>query len=413
MESDNLNLRHIRAFYEVGRGGSITAATRRVFLSQSAITQAIANLEEQYGVDLFVRKNTGMVLTEPGEFLFVRARRALDSLRTGARRAQRGSERTKPSNLAHFEQSVTSAQLRSLVAIAQLKNFSMAARSIGVSQPSLYRSARDLERIAGLALFNSNSRGVELTPSAVTFARFVRLAFAELNQGRDEISAWRGQDTSQIAIGTIPLSRNYVLPQAIIELTRQRPNVRVCVIDGSYGDLLLDLREGKIDIIIGALRDPVPIDDVVQSLLFRDELSVVARSGHPLTRRPSISLNDIAAYPWVISRPDAPIRLRFESIFRDATVERPKQLIETNSLVMIRDLLLETDRLALVSAHQVEREVTAGAIATLKVDGLSRDYIIRSVGTTVRRGWHPTGTQSLFLDLLRQAADRMALAAGE
>lgn len=409
MDSAHLNLRHVRAFYEVGRSGSITAATKRVFLSQSAITQAIANLEEVFETELFTRKNSGMFLTEPGNLLFNRAQRALGNIATGARRAERGNDRNGHALAKNFEQSVTSAQLRSLLAIAKAKNFSLAARRTGTSQPSLYRSARDLERVSGLSLFMSNSRGVELTPAAVTFARFVRLAFTELNQGFDEVSAWRGRDTSRIAIGTMPLSRNYVLPQAIDALIRLRPDVNVRVVDGSYDELLTDVRDGELDMLIGALRDPLPIDDVDQTILFRDRLSVVARAGHPLVKARSVSLKDLTAFPWVVSRPGAPLRIKVEALFHECGLDLPGRMIETNSLIMIRDLLMESDRLALLSTFQVDQEISRGVVKALNVVDLDPDLSLREIGLTVRRDWHPTATQTLMLNLLREAAERISV----
>lgn len=407
MECENLNLRHVRAFCEVGRSGSITAATRHVFLSQSAITQAIANLERIFEVPMFTRKNSGMVLTEPGRFFFERAKRALENIRLGAQRAQRGNERLDARKFTAFEHSVTSAQLRSLLAIDRSGNFSLAARREGISQPSLYRAARDLERISGMSLFISNSRGVELTPAATTFARFVRLAFAELNQGYDEISAWRGRDTSRISIGTLPLSRYYVLAQAIEELIEQRPDISVRVVDGSYDELLRELREGSLDIMIGGLRHPPPIDDVEQKLLFQDVLSVGARVDHPLAQKKKVTVGDLAEFPWVVSRPGAPVREAFEALFRSGGIRPPKRIIESNSLVLIRDLLVESDRLALVSAHQIEREMDQGLVKILKVDGHDPRSTERSIGTTVRSDWRPTGTQLLLLELLDKAASQL------
>lgn len=411
MDCQHLNLRHVRAFYEVGRCGSITGATKQVFLSQSAITQAIANLETLFETQFFRRKNSGMFLTEPGTLFFNRVQRALTNLTTGARRAQRRADPNATGGFKNFEQSVTSAQLRSLLAIAKAKNFSLAARKTGIAQPSLYRAARDLERISGIQLFVSNSRGVELTPAAEVLARFARLSFAELNQGSDEVSAWHGRDTTRISIGTIPLSRNYVLPRAIDELTRRHPDVQVSVMDGAYSELLEDLREGNLDFIVGALRDPVPIDDVQQDLLFRDVLSVFARVGHPLAKAKRITMKDLEKYPWVVSRPDAPIRLRWEALFQDAGLTPPERRVESNSIVLIRDLLMESDRLTLVSAHQIEREVEQGLIQALDVVGLDQRHTTRSVGTTVRKDWQPTPTQALLLELLHEAASEIIDAA--
>ena len=64
MPSKLLNLRHLRAFLEVLDLKSISKASLKVFLSQSAITQAIAKLEIELSTSLFYRQAEGMLPTE-------------------------------------------------------------------------------------------------------------------------------------------------------------------------------------------------------------------------------------------------------------------------------------------------------------------------------------------------------------
>jgi len=402
---DNLNLRHVRAFCEVARCGTISAASARVHLSQPAVTQAIAKLERSVDALLFVRSSTGMVPTEAGATLRKRAERALNLIRDGARQCHPGGDGRRAKGFANFDQLVTVAQLRALIAVAECGNFSLAARSVGVSQPSLHRLARDLERLSGVPLFARASQGVALTRSALELTRHARLAFSELQQGFEELDATRGIGNARIMVGTLPLARTSILPTAINGLALLRPEVQVGVVDGPYDDLLLALRHGEIDMIIGALRLPAPIDDVVQDPLFHDRLAVIARTGHPLGRRPAITVPDLAGYPWVVPTRGPPTRERFDALFRNARVDPPKGLVESSSLVLIRGLLLGSDRLTLVSAHQVEPELRQGTLQRLPID---LGDTPRPIGTTVRRDWHPTATQSLFLDLLRDASRRAA-----
>lgn len=403
MNSRIPNFRHLRVFREVARNRSISLAATQVHLSQPAITQAIAKLEDQLGVLLFERRSDGMIPTAAGVLFFDRVDRALNLVRNGAREAVRLASRKKVKGFADFDRLLTTAQLRALVAVSKAENFSLAARAVGISQPSVHRAARDLERLSGVSLFVQSSQGIDLTPSADALAQSVRLSFSELEQGFTEIDEMLGVDSGRIVVGTLPLPRTFVLPAAVSSLLAERPDVRICVIDGPYDDLLHDLRHGEIDILVGALRDPVPIDDVVQEALFSDPLAIIGREGHPLGRRRRIDLDDLAGYPWVLPRQGTPTRDSFEQMFDGRTA--PDCSVETSSLVLIRGLLLGSDRLTMISAHQIRHEEETGVLAPLRFDLSSTS---RPIGITLRRDWRPTASQQRFLERLREVGRQLS-----
>jgi len=401
MEAMKTNLRHLRAFCEVARCNSISAASEVVFLSQPAITQALAKLESDLKVSLFDRRSDGMYISEPGAIFLNRVKRALNyielGIRLAARAAGKGNRRITP----QFDKSLTTVQLRALLAVSKAQNFSLAARSINVSQPTLYRSARDLERLSGMVLYKKVAQGIELTAAAKVLARYFGLSFYELNQGFEEIQAWCGFDAGQIVIGTMPLARTYILPKAINDLCRLHPDIRVNVIDGPYEDLLHRLRHGQIDVLIGALREPLPVDDVVQKELFRDPLILVGRAGHPLAEKSPLSARQLAAFPWVVPRAGTPTRAQFENVFKTAKIPVPTRLVESSSLILVLGLLLNSDRLTMVSAHQVMHEPARGQLVKLAFELADTS---RPIGMTVRKDWQPTSTQDKLLDLLYQAS---------
>ena len=400
MKSEIPNLRHLRAVREVAECQSISQASTVVHLSQPAITQAIAKIEAQLGVALFDRRAEGMFATEAGAVFLARVVRALDTLQGGAREAMRVGLKKGARGFANFDQLFTVVQLRALIAMSDAGNFTLAARAVGISQPSLHRAARDLERLSGLSLFQKTGQGIALTRSAQVLAQHAKLAFTELEQGFAEIAAARGIDTGRIVVGAMPLPRTFVVPQAITMLTERHPEVAVQVIDGPYDDLLHGLRHGEIDLLVGALRDPVPIDDVEQEVLFFDPLAIVARAGHPLAGRERVTLDDLEAFPWVVPRVGTPTRTHFEAMFSAAEHQPPAGLVETSSLILIRGLLLASDRLTMISAHQIRHERQAGLLTALGYDMAATK---RPIGVTTRRGWRPTAVQERFLALLRDA----------
>jgi LysR family transcriptional regulator of gallate degradation len=147
-------------------------------------------------------------------------------------------------------------------------------------------------------------------------------------------------------IGTLPLARSSLLPNAVNALARLRPDVQIGIVDGPYDDLLHRLRHGTLDLMIGARRIPAPVDDIVQETLFHDRLALVARSGHPLSAKRALSVQDLAGYLWVIPKRGPPTTEHFDALFRDAGLDPPKGLVESSSLILIRGLLLGSDLLS-------------------------------------------------------------------
>src|SRR6266566_1867839 len=68
-------LRHLRAFLAVADQGSANQAGASLFRAPSAVSRSVHKLEYELGVELFERRSRGMLLTEYGRALLVRARR--------------------------------------------------------------------------------------------------------------------------------------------------------------------------------------------------------------------------------------------------------------------------------------------------------------------------------------------------
>jgi DNA-binding transcriptional LysR family regulator len=406
MWTDIPNLRHLRAFAAAVEHGGATRAAERIHLSQPAVTQALAKLEARLGAKLFVFGADGMRPTEIGTLFHDRVARAFALIEAGAREALGADARRPGDGVARFARLLTVAQLRALAAMQFNRNFSLAARELKLSQPSIHRAARDLERIMGATLFIAARQGVELTPAASIFARHAALAHAELKQGFAEVAERLDADPGEIVVGSMPFARTKLLPDALNALARERPRARARVIAAPYDGLLGRLRYGVIDFLVGALRDPAPIDDIVQEPLFDDPLSVVARRGHPLTLRTSATRADLLAYPWVAPAEETPARAVFDRLFPPEDVARmPGGLFETSSLVLLRGLLAGSDRLGLLSARQAQVEIDQGLLALAP---FQIPFGTRRIGLTTRRGWRPTPTQALLMELLRRSRESEA-----
>lgn len=387
----DMNLRHLRALSAIAAHGSMNAAAQAVNLSQPALTQGLAKLERQLGVALFDRRPDGVAPTEAGALMAERAAAAFDHLTAATRGLRRGGR-----GFVRPEQLMTASQLHAFLALADAGSFVGAATATGLSQPALHRAARDLEQICGIPLAERRGRGVVLTAAGRRLARGIRLAAREIGAGVAELAG--EQESGTIAIGAMPLSRALVLPAAIAAFVQGSPRAVVDVAEGSWRELVDPLRDGVIDLMIGALREETP-QGLDQRALFADRLVVIGRAGHPLTAQSGVTLDDLSRYGWIVGQADTPLRAQWDALF--AGRRPPDAPIECGSVMVIRGILRDSDLLTLLSPDQVALEIQSGILTAI---GQPLEHGVRTIGITTRTGWRPTAAQRRFVELLETIA---------
>ncbi|NIY98069.1 hypothetical protein HC022_18065 [Salipiger sp. HF18] len=152
--------------------------------------------------------------------------------------------------------------------------------------------------------------------------------------------------------------------QDVLALVGGVPHVEA---DGLYRELLSGLWRGDIDLLVGALRNPVPIGDVVQEPLFGDRLAVVARPGHPLAVARGLTPEALARHAWVVPRAGAPTRTQIDAFFADLPEGGPESLIEAGSILFMREYLSLGDVLGCISAAQADAEIAKVLLIALDV----------------------------------------------
>lgn len=375
------NIRHLAAFSSTIDHGSVTRAADMVNLTQPALTQAIARLERSLECQLFEREPSGMRPTQPAKLLAPRARKAIKLI---------GSTR------------VTATQIRAFLALTRAGSYSGAAERTGLSSASLHRAVGDLSLAVGEQLVERRGRHLTLTRKGENRARNFGLAMAEIRSGFSEVSKWLGKAGGRIVIGAMPLSRARWLPRAILQFRRLHPSIDLSVIEGSHAELCHPLRDGEVDFLLGALRQDNRLEDLCEEPIFVDSPQIIMRTGHPLAQNNPAQASDLSDFPWIMPSPATPLHAYWESMLITSGITPPAIGIECGSVLTIREILLETDNLTLLSPDQLRVEIDAGLLVAIEPPS----PVERTIGITTRRDWHPTKTQRDMLHILHELAQK-------
>lgn len=389
----HINNRHLLCALKIKEYGTLSQAANEIHLSQSALTQGINKLEDELGHLLFSRSHAGMQPTEVGELFLTRVSRAFEHLHEFSEIIF-ASDKAKRQT---FIRATTTRQLTALIHIVELQSYTAAALRLGLSQPTLHRTIKDLEQNCEQPLLQRLPSGVEPTWRAKQLRRYASLFFAELQQGIEEMHEFNGQVNGSLRIGSLPLARSEIVPLAVLQLNDEFPDAAISIVDGPYGEQFNSLMHGQLDLIVGALRSPN--QDITQRPLFQDQLSIVVKADHPLATRRAITASELQQLNWVAPAKSTPARHVFSQIFISRGLAPPSHVIECSSLVAVRGILVNSERAALLPARQVEVEVRAGLLAVCPMTLPDTDRVI---GLTMRSTWHPTRMQSRFLEIIQQ-----------
>jgi DNA-binding transcriptional LysR family regulator len=193
---------------------------------------------------------------------------------------------------------VTLVQLKHLIALADSGSFSKAAQALFLTQPALSRSIRALEDELHAALFDRIGRRIELTPfggETLTRARQLLFDAEELQASGPSLREGRS-GVLRIGMGSGPGAM--LMTPLLMQIARERPQLRVEISRSSTELLLQALRARSLDALVVDLRSMRPAADLRAESLHEMRGAFMVRRGHPLTRlRSGVSFDALARYP--------------------------------------------------------------------------------------------------------------------
>lgn len=289
-----------------------------------------------------------------------------------------------------------------MLAVAEHGSISRAAAATGISQPALSNSIAALERRLGVRVLQRSRQGSRLTEYGVLVSRCASGLESLITNMMAEVRSRAAGTSGPLTIGVTPVAAAILVPDAVALLMRDVPNISLTVIEGTDDDLLDLLLKGRIDLSVGPVGVDAAPPSVLERSLVADPFALVMQPKHRLAGRNMVSLSELAGEPWILPDTGSAYRRHVEAIFLTAGQPIPTNSVNTNSRAMFEELLLRTDRIALMPRQLFTR---SGAPKITWV-ALKEAGKPRQIGVKMLRGVQLSPAANALLAKLQQASSR-------
>lgn len=274
-------------------------------------------------------------------------------------------------------------QLDAFRAVARYRSFSLAAKTLFLSQPSLTSLIQHLEEALGVRLFDRTTRRVELTPAGLELLPVAERTFGELELARENLNNLGSLRRGRVVIGALPSVSADLIPRAIYTFRQQHPEVEITVRDAVAGALVEMVRVGEIDFAVGSTTRVEP--EVLFTRIASDEMHLVCRADHRLARRRQATWADIVSEPFIAMSQGTSVRHATDSAFARLKVVKPASF----------EVTLLSTMFGLAKSGVGVTVLPTTALDVFNVSGVAKVPLIapivrREIGFVTRQGRVPT-----------------------
>lgn len=277
--------------------------------------------------------------------------------------------------------------------VAELKNFSEAARALCITQSTLSQQIRTLEGEVGAQLFVRDTHNVRLTDVGEALLESARQTLADAKSCMERI-----RDVQQLRTGEVNIGCTYtfspLLTETVLAFTKKYPQVKVNIFCKSVEELTKMLERQEIDVMLSYKPAQVP-PELESHIIFDNRLAVVVSDTHPLAARQHIRLVDLEHYNLALPAKGMQARSTFDRLTE--TVDyRFNVVLEINEVNVLLSLVRGSHLVTLLSSATARH---CEGIRTLPLENPGCEM---EGAFTLRRNTYMKFATQALIDLLRE-----------
>ena len=195
------------------------------------------------------------------------------------------------------------ATLTAFLRVADTGSFSQAAEELFITQPAISKRINSLEQTVNQKLFDRSARHVNLTEAGIALRPVAQRILNEMAEAQHVLANLSNEVGGRLSIASSHHIGIHRLPEFLRLFKQQHQDVQLDIhfLKSEEAFLALERREVELAFITLPRKQ---YKQFAQTLLWRDDLAFVAAADHPLARKKSLRLNELAYTDAILPEPD-------------------------------------------------------------------------------------------------------------
>ena len=199
---------------------------------------------------------------------------------------------------------MTFEQIKSFLAIVKYNHFTLASQELYISQSSISKHIKSLEKELGVELFNRQHRSIRLTDAGEEFYKFAYKSMADYKNILSDMKKYSCEESSSISIGVIDTMVEYGIASLLGDFQMEYPNIQVDLIERSNNKIIEYLSDSVVN--LGFINSHYEHKNMLSlQKIIKDDLVLVTSNKHPFSSKSSIDIFDTAKEKYICVNGDS------------------------------------------------------------------------------------------------------------
>ncbi len=186
---------------------------------------------------------------------------------------------------------MTITQLQYVLAVAEYKNFTLAAEKCFVTQPTLSMQIQKIEEELGIQIFDRTKKPIQLTDIGVKIVNQAKNIVNEADRIQDIVQHQKGFIGGDFRIGIIPTIMPTLLPMFLNNFIKKYPKVNLIIEELNTDEIITKLNNGHLDAAIAAT--PLNEDKIKEIVLYFEPFVAYIPENNSIHNKKEIEVSDL------------------------------------------------------------------------------------------------------------------------
>jgi LysR family hydrogen peroxide-inducible transcriptional activator len=186
---------------------------------------------------------------------------------------------------------MTITQLQYVLAVAEHKNFTLAADKCFVTQPTLSMQIQKVEEELKIQIFDRTKKPIQLTDIGQKIVNQAKNIVNEAERMKDIVEQQKGFIGGEFKLGIIPTVMPTLLPMFLNTFVKKYPKVKLIIEELNTDDIILKLKNGNLDAAIAAT--PLNEDKLKEIVIYYEPFVAYIPEKHRIADKKEIEVSDL------------------------------------------------------------------------------------------------------------------------